>query len=227
MKRYLAPAMFLVVLVAYGIAEGFWSNRWLASADLEQAAARLSQVPRIVGDWEGTDQELDARQVARGEITGYVRRRYVNQRTGWALNMLLVCGRPGPTALHTPEVCYPGAGFNPAAAPVRTPIAPKAEPALGDFWVGQFTKSAPLPETLRIYWSWNGAGTWQAAATPRLQFGHHAALYKLYVVRQLAPADEPVAEDPALDFLERFLPEVRRALFAAAPAPGEQGRVKS
>jgi hypothetical protein len=227
MKRFLLPIIFLVVLTVYGIAEGLWTNRLFPSEDLERAASRVSRVPRTVGDWEGTDQELDARQVARAEMTAYVSRRYVNSRTGAAVNMLLVCGRPGPTSLHSPDICYAGAGYQAAGPPVRKPIARKAEDPLGDFWVGQFRKAGPVPEALQIFWAWNGAGTWQAADRPRFQFAHHAALYKLYVVRQLPRADEPAAEDPAADFLAHFLPELQRALFDVATAAGEQGRGKS
>ena len=207
------PLIFLTVLVIYGIAEGFWTNRWIPSAELERATERLAQVPRVVGDWQGTDQELDARTIAVSELTGYVMRRYVNQRTGAAISMLLVCGKPGPTTQHTPEVCYVGAGFTATAAPVHASIDTK-ESALGDFWLAHYTKGSPAPEALRIYWAWNATGTWQAAARPRFDFAHHAALYKLYVVRQLPKADEPLADDPAAHFLEIFLPVLQHALFA-------------
>jgi hypothetical protein len=213
--------------VAYGIAEGLWTHRWFASADLAQAAARLEQLPRSVGDWQGTDQELDPRQVVQAEITGYVMRRYVNERTGASVQVLLVCGRPGPTALHSPEVCYPGAGFAPAGAPVRKGFEASSAASCGDFWVGQFQKSAPAPDALRIFWSWNGAGTWQAADRPRFHFAHHKALYKLYVIRQLVRPDEPLGEDPTLDFMGHFLPQVQRVLFPSAAAASEPGRAAS
>jgi hypothetical protein len=214
MKHYLPAVLALVAFVAYGVAEGLWTNRWFSSAALAEATARLQNVPAVIGDWEGTDREIDPRQVAQAEMTGYVNRRYVNRKTGAEVSVLLVCGKPGPTSLHSPEVCYPGAGFNPTGERAKQPVDGKA----GDFWVSQFQKTTPSPETLRIFWAWNGAGAWHAAETPRVQFGHHAALYKLYVIRGLFRGDEPVADDPALEFLREFLPVVHEALFGASSA---------
>jgi hypothetical protein len=219
MKRLLPLIITLALVVAYGIAEGVWTNRWISSAALERATARLSDVPRVVGAWEGTDDELDPRQVAQAEMSGYVMRRYVHQQTGAALSVMLVCGRAGPTSLHSPQSCYPGIGYQPGAAPQRQAIGGQ-KPAADDFWVAQFKKEGPRPEVIRIFWSWNGAGKWQAADSPRLQFARHTALYKLYVIRSLGRADEGLADDPALDFLEQFLPAVERALFAPAPGTG-------
>jgi EpsI family protein len=215
MKRTILPGIVGVLLVtAYGIAEGMWTNRWHDSAELEQAAARLSQVPRVVGDWEGTDRELEARQITVGEITSYVLRRYVHRHTGAEVNVLLVCGRAGPTSLHSPEVCYPGTGWSAAAPPARKSIP--ADSDADTFWIGQFQKAAPNVEALRIYWAWNGSGEWEAADNPRWRFAHHGALYKLYVIRHLPRADEAGADDPTLDFCKHFLPEVRKALFSQA-----------
>lgn len=209
MKPYLLTAVALIAFVAYGVAEGLWTNRWFASAALEEATARLKNVPAKIGDWEGTDREIDPRHVAQAEMTGYVNRRYVNRATGADVTVLLVCGKPGPTALHSPEVCYPGAGFNPAGERAKQPMDGRSD----DFWVGQFQKTTPNPEALRIFWAWNGAGAWRAAEWPRVEFGRHAALYKLYVIRSLWAGDEPLAEDPSLDFMRQFLPAVQAALF--------------
>jgi uncharacterized protein DUF3485 len=215
LHRLLPVFVFLGLLISYGIAEGLWTNRWFASAELAQATARLARVPRVVGDWEGTDQTLDAQTIAVAELSGYVMRRYVNRRTGAAISMLLVCGRPGPTAQHTPEVCYVGAGFAAKEAPAHAAIADKeaGQETPADFWLAHYNKGGPTPEALRIYWAWNATGIWQASARPRFEFAYHAALYKLYVVRQLSKPNEPLTDEPAVQFLEVFLPIVHQALF--------------
>ena len=61
----------------------------------------------------------------------------------------------------------------------------------------------------------------------------HAALYKLYVVRQLAKANEPLmADEPAVQFMEVFLPVVQEALFGEnkggeAKGEGREGQQQS
>ena len=180
MKRVLPALIFLGVLLSYGVAEGLWTHRWFASAELEQATARLDRIPRVVGDWEGTDQVLDDRTIAVAELSGYVMRRYVNRRTGAAVSMLLVCGRPGPTAQHTPEVCYVGAGFSAKEKPAHAsiPAAPVGKEKPGEvpaeFWLAHYNKGGPTPESLRIYWAWNATGAWEASARPRFEFALRA-----------------------------------------------------
>ena len=55
------------------------------------------------------------RTMARAGIKGCVYRRYRNPRTGESVSVLLVCGRGGPISVHTPDVCYAGAGYRPTA----------------------------------------------------------------------------------------------------------------
>lgn len=207
--RILIPLMIPLVL-GYGYFEGRWTDRWQPSRGLEQAVARLGELPLNVGEWDGEASTLDDRQIAKGEIQGYVLRRYTHRLTGRTLSILLVCGRPGPMSLHTPEVCYPGAGFSQQGAAKREKYAAGAE-----FWVAKFNKPDPIdPEMLRISWAWNADGAWTAPDQPRFTFASRAALYKLYVIQQLPPAEEKY-EDLAADFLKELLPAVERQLFAA------------
>jgi hypothetical protein len=213
MQKFLWPATFLLI-VAFGVAEGVWTNRWSWLDGPEQASAKLARVPGTVGDWEGRDQELDARQIARAEISGYLMRKYTHKATGQAVQVLLVCGRPGPTSLHSPDICYAGAGYGQVGPLVAQVVEGTGAPA--GFWMGRFDKLGPQPESLRIYWAWNATGAWSASTNPRWDFAHHRFLYKLYVVRPLSRADEPLADDPTPEFMRVFLPEVQKCLFGQA-----------
>jgi Protein of unknown function (DUF3485) len=217
MGKYLWPAA-LVLIVGFGMAEGMWTNRWSLSEGPEQASAKLAAIPKNVGDWEGQDQELGARQIARAEITGHVMRQYTHKGTGAILQVLLVCGRSGPTALHPPDICYAGAGFSkagPLAAEVFEGTGLQVAPG---FWRGRFVKPGPEPESLRICWAWNATGAWKASENPRWEFAKNRYLYKLYVVRPLSKADEPLADDPTPEFMRLFLPEVQKCLFGEPQA---------
>jgi hypothetical protein len=109
MSRLLAACVvFSTVLVSAAVA-GLWTGRWGSSRALQDAVARLDEVPLTLGEaWDGQPEELSDQEVAVAEIDGYVRWRYVNRRTGAVVSMLLVCGRSGPVAAHTPDVCYAG-----------------------------------------------------------------------------------------------------------------------
>jgi hypothetical protein len=221
--RLLPVATSVLLLLAYGLAEGYWTDRWSLSRELAEAPARLAAVPLRVGEWEGEEGELDARQARQGEIKGSVVRRYTNRATGETLSVLLVCGRPGPIAVHSPEVCLGGAGFALQRAETRQAVSAPGLSGGDAFWVGRFHKPAEaVPEVIDVHWSWNARGDWQAIEGPRLFFARERVLYKLYVTRPVSRPDAaPLANDgpgkeerdPAHEFLAAFLPEVKRALF--------------
>lgn len=231
------PALAAVPLVlAFGVAEGLWTDRWHQAPDVALAAGRLAAVPLTVGEWQGEDQVMDARVRAKAEIAGYLLRQYVHRPTGATVSVLLVCGRPGPVSVHTPDVCYGGGGYGQIGSPARHTVDPP--PPVGQrgtldvargtrgpvgpasFWVGTFAKGAGvIPDRLRVLWAWTETGDWTAPDAPRLAFARAPVLYKLYVVRPLVRLDEPVAADPGEEFLRLFLPHVHQALFPGAADP--------
>lgn len=210
MSRLWSLLVVLAVVAASGIAHGLWSGRWNVSDGPERAAARLAQIPVVVGDWDGRIGELDARQKSVAELSGARVCEYVNRKTGSVVSTLLVCGRSGPVSVHAPEICYVGSGFELSSSRVRytTPSL-----AATEFWVSDFQKpKAAVPERLRIFYAWNAGRGWSAPENPRLTFFHQPALYKLYVIRKLASGEERLENDPAVDFLKVFVPQLQNAL---------------
>jgi hypothetical protein len=166
-----------------------------------------------VGDWEGEDQQLSEREVAAAGLTGYVMRHYVNKETGVGLSVYVACGKPGPIAAHRPEVCYGGAGNEQVTDTAHQNIELSGLPP-ADFFRADFRKSnAAFADRLRIYWSWSSDGEWVVSKTPTFTFARFPYLYKIYVIRPILSADEPVDQDPAIDFLRVFLPQLQEKLF--------------
>ena len=164
-----------------------------------------------LGDWEGHSVPTDERQFAQAEALGYFVREYVHKRTGQQITVMLVCGRPGPISLHTPDVCYLGAGYGVVGEreQYRMEDAPGAE-----FTTARFAKQGVAPNPLRMLWAWSDRGPWQAPVVPRLTFARSTVLYKVYVIRRLANQDEPLRGDPCLDFLRVLMPELQARLSA-------------
>ena len=213
MTRAFAVLTVFAVVLSSGVVQGVWTHRWTSSAALERATARMADLPLTLGEWDGEAQALDPRQVEVADISGHLLRRYVNRRTGDMVTVLLLCGRPGPLAVHAPEVCYRGLGYRTVGARAKQPSPAGA----GDFWVARLQRERVAGEgPLRIFYAWNATGTWEAADSPRSRFGWRPALYKLYVTRQLTKADEPLEDGPELGFLRALLPAAQKALF---PAP--------
>jgi hypothetical protein len=66
------------------------------------AAARMEQLSMDLGDWSG--QVVEDKNPSASGTAGSIQRRYVNRKTGEAVNIYLVCGRPGPSCGR----CGPG-----------------------------------------------------------------------------------------------------------------------
>jgi hypothetical protein len=213
MTKTAACAALALVLV-YGIAEGVWTNRWQRSGTRERAAARLASVPLAVGDWQGEAQAENPRLLRILEIDGLLDRRYVRQPGGESVRVLIVCGPPGPVAVHPPEVCFAGVGYQPAGDRSRTSVP--GMPAAADFWAVPMQKvDGVLTERLKVLYAWGDSGDWVAADNPRWQFARSPVLFKLYVIHRPG-AEEASGDDPAARFLEQFLPALHRSLFASA-----------
>lgn len=211
-RMFPVGAAFAALLVG-GVVHGLWTDRWSANAETVDGASRLAAVPMKIGDWQGENLENKSTPVVG--VAGTLYRRYTN-RDGRAVSLFLVCGRPGPVAIHTPNDCYVAAGYE-MLSQVRCACPAGEGQTEAQFWTAQFRKTQSSDQTyLRIFWSWCATGDWQAPDDPRFEFGRHKypALYKMYVLREMGSADEPLESDPCQDLLKQMLPELRRSLFS-------------
>ncbi len=200
----------IVLVVGSAIVDGVWTGRWKASEELKLAVRHLDRVPLAVGDWVGRAVAVDPRELVAAELDGGVMRRYENTRTGRAITLLIVCGRPGPVSVHTPEVCYPGVGYEMAQEHPETlsvPIDLRGDRA--EFSRAEFEQHSSFPpERIRIYWSWKAKGTWSVPYSPRVTFGSQSFLYKLYLIHRTSGGIEAPEDLPFAGFLQQLLPEL-------------------
>ena len=218
--RFLYPITVFVALVASGVIHGLLTDRWGSAPEPAARAARLELVPYVLGDWAGQDIETDRQQV--GPVAGYLHRRYLNRQTGIGVTVFLVCGRPGPICIHTPDVCYPASGYEIIS---QDRLILPADVDQGELRTAKLRKANSTQEQrLRIFWSWCDGQVWSVPDSPRLKFARCPVLFKLYVLREEssptlsnAQADnaEALANDPCLDLMRQLLPEWRRVVFGS------------
>src|SRR5207302_6148175 len=211
MSRTAAILMALGILTAGGLVHGFWSERWSASSDLEEAASRVDRVPLAAGDWQAQSVASDPAIFLQAGARGYWTRCYVNAKTKTTLFVILMCGRSGRMAVHTPEVCYRGAGYELGGRPDAWTVNSASGQELGTFWTARFLKRTGVTSDLRLHWGWSTGGLWQASANPRWQFGGEPFLNKLYVSHD-APVRGTNSAAAVEDFLRQFLPELHETL---------------
>src|SRR5262245_56797167 len=135
MFRFLLPAVGLTAVIVTGAVHGLWTDRWGLAEEPTTAAARMEGIALSLPDWEGQTASIDTRDL--GGATAALHRRYVHNRTGKEVTVFLVCGRPGPVAIHTPDVCYAGSGFEVLSQTKYPPtLGPNAPPS--EFHTAQF-----------------------------------------------------------------------------------------
>jgi hypothetical protein len=211
MWRVLLPVVGVAAVVATGAVHGVWTDRWGLAEAPAAAAARLEQINFSLPDWEG--QTAGSEKSDLGGAAASLCRRYVHNRTGKEVTVFLVCGRPGPVSIHTPDVCYATSGYDVLS---QTKYAPKlaASAPAAEFHTAQFRQRRAGEQTfLRIFWAWSATGDWSAPKDPRFTFAPYGALCKLYLIREMTVPDEPIDDDPSVELMRQLLPELRRALF--------------
>jgi hypothetical protein len=218
MLRNFLTLLALAAIVACGALYGLWTDRWAtAQSAYDAPAGRLKDVPITIGEWDGQalSEDVADREREVAGIAGFLARRYVSRRDGLTANVFLFFGRPGPMSTHTPDRCFPGAGYRMATAQEKISVAVEESGQPMEFWTADFEKEdVALASRMRAYWAWTNNGTWAAPTYPRLTFAGSPVLYKLYVTHPVSASNRPVDQDPHAEFLRRLLPDMRKAVFS-------------
>jgi hypothetical protein len=208
MLRLFASLAATALIVATGLVHGYWTDRWAPAVEPKAAAERLGNLPMVIGEWDAIDAGSPGEKVPG--VVGSLQRSYTHRVTGATVTLALVCGRPGPVSIHTPDSCYAASGYK---------VGEQSLVSVGskvDFWTADAVLTKASEEKrLRIFWAWNPGDGWTAPPDARTAFARHPVLHKLYVLRGLNSLAEPVKDDPALDFLRSLLPAMNERLFAS------------
>ncbi len=200
--------------------QGKWSERWGEFPELAIFAEQLKEIPMSVGEWQGEDEpQTDERILRLSGAAGQMDRTYRNA-AGEEVRVMLMCARFRDVFYHTPERCYPAAGFEMQSQPQREVIDD------AQFFTTTFLKSEPTgTHSERGYWTWSADGEWLAPANEKLTFAGERALYKLYVFGAVPTGKNARPDHDYLsEFIRVFMPAVETAL---RPAMEKTERLRS
>ena len=204
-KFWLLLVIGTSLTVASGAVYGHLSQRWGPPADLVAAAKRLQTMPKELGDWQLLDELAMSESAIRMlECAGHVNRRYANRRTGDSVSIAIIVGPPGPTAVHTPEICYSSREYD-IHEPRQVVTLGKVGSMDHSFWKLSFRSRNVTAERLRVYYAWNAGGAWTASRRPRFEFASLPMLFKIQLAGLVAPDGLADDDDPCREFLEELL----------------------
>ena len=217
----LAAAVFLVAGVT--VLQGMWTDRW-GNRDIGAALKRDAEIlesvfPQRFGDWE-FEKELESnpKELERAGAVGHISRLYRNVRTKGRVSAFVVCATPHDASGHTPDRCYPGAGFEIGESEHRQAI-PLADGRKAETFTGTFRKQG---QTLRVFWTYGVDGQWVAPQIARIELAGTDAVYKLYAIIDETRIKGAQSMQECVDFLGTLLPALDQAV-AADRAADEAG----
>jgi hypothetical protein len=216
LSAVVALAAIAGVTVYEGVRFGFWSDA--DPEEINRFVELLRGVPESFGDWTSEPAKSDEVQLTAAEVRGHFSRDFIHRKTGARVNVFLACGKTHPMAIHSPDQCYPAAGYKEGERSRKYKIVNGRS---AEFWYARFTRSAGFQqEDQDILWSWApDDGNWQAPTNPRPHFSNKNALFKLYVFS--APGEQPENKLAVDEFLDDFLPILDERLFKPAATPSE------
>lgn len=200
-KAWLALVVAILATVAGGALYGRFAQRWGPPPDLVSAARQLDEMPRQLGKWTLVEeQSMKESVVEMLQCAGHVYRHYMHQDTGEIVRMVIIVGPSGPTAVHTPEICFSSRDYEMAGEREQVELSAKSGQD-HSFWQRDFSPRNALAESLRVHYAWSLGDVWQASEAPRYQFAASPLLYKI----QLAASRSPTASDDTPDAGYQFL----------------------
>jgi hypothetical protein len=195
----------VAITVATGLVHGRLTQRWGPTADLQAAAKRLMDLPAEMGQWQLTREvPIDERVTEILSCAGYINREYVNRQSGETVSIAITVGPSGPTAVHTPEICYSSRAYTIEDPAARVTLSDD-EGRSHSFWSLTFRSNKPSTDRLRVWYAWQGGGVWTASGSPRFEFAGRPLLYKLQLASLISSAVTKHGKDPCGDFLSALL----------------------
>ncbi|MFM7107914.1 MAG: exosortase-associated EpsI family protein [Planctomycetaceae bacterium] len=241
-RSLLITAAAAVLLIAGVTAtQGLLTGRWGEKKNelLGLYSSRLERLfPESFGQWS-MERSLDVSraELDRAGAVGSVSRIYRNHKTRASLSAFVVCATPHDASGHTPDRCYPGAGFE-IAEPEHRETLTLSDGRSAEAFTGTFAKEG---QTIRVFWTYGvserarpaeaagaeapradapaGAAdveslTWMAPQIARIRLNEYPAVYKLYAIvdqTKLAPSR---ATAECSNFISELLPAFEAAIVA-------------
>ncbi len=208
----------LLLIAVTTLVHARWTDRWNLDLDeTKRLSQRLSKVPMQFGEWTGEALEgLDKSTMEVAGAQGCISRVYRNPQ-GESVSVFILCGRPRDMMSHSPDKCYPAAGFETLTQPSSESID-TADGNAG-FVTSTFMSSNERGTPCqRVYWSYGSKGKWDVPSDVKWAFGS-AGIFKIYISMPTAPRETHSPTNSASEFVRAAIPDIDRALFTSKDAP--------
>jgi Protein of unknown function (DUF3485) len=216
-----------VTCLILGISGGirFWRERQFTTLAVESEASPfpLRQLPGVLGTWqviEGSQVPLDPEIARIAGSSDHIQRRYLEEKTGEQAWTLILYGLAAQVFGHTPDACYPSAGYQLIKGPLdRSITVPGVKDPVRYHWAIYAKRDGALSRYEESFFTFRYNGEWVPDVSNRWkQFRYHPGLFKVQIARAVTTLNEP-GESPGESLLIEIVRQINDRL-----SPGASGR---
>jgi hypothetical protein len=220
-----APLLLgFAAIIGVTVVQGYFTDRWAGknvAAELARDSVLLEEnFPKVFGSWKMVSEtDADPAQLKAAGAVGHVSREYQNVDTGVRVGVFVVCATPHDASGHTPDRCYPSAGFEIGEQEHRE-VIPLESGEKAEAFSGSFKKPG---ESLRILWTYVATGKWIAPQIARIELANNPSVFKVYALVDETGMSRGEGNRTGLQFLSDLIPEFDRLIIDASATAQQTG----
>jgi hypothetical protein len=240
-RAVMSPWRWLAVTcLLLGVSGGlrFWREQQFAAlaARSETCPFPLAQLPRVMGTWraaEGSEVQLDPEVALFAGATDHIVRDYVDERSGERASVLILYGLGHQVSPHTPDLCYPAAGYQTVKGPIDHAITVTDVQGPVRYRWAIYTKreAGRIGRYEEAYVTFLHRGDWlpESASSRWKMFRYDPGLFKVQISHTVSGLSEN-GEGPCEDLLREIVRQINNQLpptaigKGAAPTTNAAGR---
>jgi hypothetical protein len=226
-KALMSPWKWMAVTcLILGISGGlrYWREWKFASLAVKSEAApfSLSRLPRVAGSWqagEGSETQLDPDVARIAGSTDHIVRSYLDEKSGEQASALILYGMAATVFAHTPEACYPSAGYQLVKGPVDGTITlPDAKEPVRYRWAIYVKRVAGISRYEEAYYTFRHNGEWLPDIAGRWKmFRYHPSIFKVQIAHPVSSLSESGKGGACELLLTELVRQIEERLTAGGP----------
>jgi hypothetical protein len=199
-----------------GISGGvrFWRDWQFAAlaATIDRPPFNLAEIPRTMGDWVSRvdeDGQLDPEVAVLAGSSDYIVRTYLDKKSGDKITALAIYGKSSKVFVHSPDVCYPAAGYELVKEAVdREMSVPGLKGTVHYRWSIFMKKVNGISHYQETYHTFYYNGEWLAdPAAQWKSFRYHPSMYRILIDRPVSGLSDETHR-PTEDLLRQLMREI-------------------
>lgn len=217
-----------VTCLLLGIFGGFrlWREWQFHSLAVRSTAPpfHLADLPRTIGTWQGSessDSQLDPEVARFAGASEHITRGFYDEKTGERASALVLYGLAALVHTHTPDVCYPAAGFQLLKGPKSYEMqVPGLGSPLHFRWAIYSKRIAGVTRYEETYHTFLHDGAWLPDVAGRWKtFRYRPGLFKIQISHPATSLSESGESGPCVDLLKEIARQIEARLHPGASPP--------